>query len=204
MNPPWENVADDPLVLGTGGATVQYGLLDGNGVGALPDLEPSPHGSRVLEVERTGQSAVPIQGIITYAKYRLEVSILRCDVLGIAVAQQDSCASTLNAADVNGRTGVELNTFFGQDGRTGKNERGQPYHEFMTQVPETSRYRRVVYYETKNRLVAIRLGFEANPPLSELEVSQMIEAFEVLDDEFRVGPDDDAGTQPSDDAGTTP
>ncbi len=185
LNPPWENVADDPLVRDAPEARVQYGLLDGMGASALADLKPSAHSSRVLEIDRTGQAAVPIDGIITFPKYRLEVSILRCADLGIAVAQQDTCARTLNVADVNGRTGVELNVFFGQDGRSGENHRGQAYHEFMTQVPQTSRYRRVVYYETKDPLVTIRLGFEANPPLSELEVTQMIDAFEVLDDELQ-------------------
>ena len=163
-----------------------------------------PQSSRVLEIDRTSQVDVEIEGIITYPKYRLEVSVLRCDQLGVQVAQLDTCAKSLNRNDVNGRTGVELNTFFGQDGRTGMNEKGQPYYEFMTQVSETSRYRRVVYYETSQRLTAIRLGFEANPPLSELEVTQMINAFEVLDDEVVELVGDAGADASSSDAGTTP
>jgi hypothetical protein len=203
LNPPWENVDDDPLVRGASGATLQFGLRDGVGAVALPDLTPSPQSSRVLEIERSAQTTIPIDGIITYPKYRLEVSVLHCDELQIQVAQQDSCAKQLNVSDVNGRTGVELNSFFGQNGRPGKNELGQPYYEFMTRVRETSRYRRVVYYETSDRLTAIRLGFEANPALSELEVTQMIKAFEVLDNEFDELDDSDASASALD-AGTTP
>lgn len=204
LDPPWENVDNDPLVRGAGGASVQYGLRDGVGTAGMPDLVPSPQSSRVLEIERTAQVEIPVEGIITYPKYRLEVSILRCAELGIQVAQLDSCAKHLNTSDLNGRTGVELNAFFGPDGRTGKNVKGQPYHEFMTQVPETTRYRRVVYYETSDRLTTIRLGFEANPALSELEVTQMINAFEVLDGQFEALADTSDSGSSALDAGATP
>jgi hypothetical protein len=204
LDPPWERVDDDPLVRGLAGTTVQFGALDKQSA-VLSDLVPSPRSSRVLEIDRSANVDVEIPGVITYPKYRLEVSILRCDQLGVQVAQMDSCAKTLNRNDVNGRTGVELNTFFGQDGRTGTNENGQPYYEFMSQDDKTLRYRRVVYYETAQPLTAIRLGFEANPPLSELEVTQMINAFEVLDDEFvELALNGDDAAPSSSDAGTTP
>ena len=204
LDPPWENVHDDPLVRGLDHASVQFGLRDGVGTASMPDLAPSPQSSRVLEIERSARVEVTAAGVITYPKYRLEVSILRCDDLGIAVAQADSCAKQLNTSDVNGRTGVELNTFFGPDGRTGTNVKGQPYYEFMTQVPDTTRYRRVVYYETSDQMTTIRLGFEANPALTEPEVTQMINAFEVLDDQFEeLASHGDAGSSHSD-AGATP
>jgi|GEM_PF-6101159 len=201
MNPPWQRVTSDPLERDQPDASVQFGRLDRVGATSLPDLAPSRSSSRVLEVDRTASVDVPLPGVITYPKYRLEVSVLHCDDLGIQVAMEDTCAKQLNSSDLADRTGSELNTFFGIDGRKGKNDAGQPYYEFMTQVTQTARYRRVVYYETRDRLAAIRLGFEANPPLSELEVTQMINAFEVLDDGVQ---EHDATGAASSDAGGTP
>ncbi|MFT3927575.1 MAG: hypothetical protein QM778_33895 [Myxococcales bacterium] len=209
VDPPWQRVTTDPLERGQPDASVQFGRLDRVGAPALPDLVPSKLSSRVLEIHRTAQVDMAAPGVITYPKYRLEVSVLNCDELGVQVATQDSCAKKLNTSDSEGRTGAELNTFFGADGREGKNDKGQPYYEFMTQVQETARYRRVVYYETSKRMTAIRLGFEANPPLSELEVTQMINAFEVLEGEAAdlsdgEVPDLDAGSLGPTDGGTSP
>jgi hypothetical protein len=199
LDPPWERVGNDPLVLGA--AKVQFGAVDpASGAVSYPDLTPSPGSVSVLEIERSVANDVEIEGVITYPKYRLEVAVLRCDELDINVPRSESCAWQLNRTDVSNRGSAEFAEIFGQDGRDGHNYKGQHYYEFMTRVDETLRYRRVVYYETSERLVAIRLGFEANPALSELEVDQMVNAFEVLDDEVAEPTEGDAGA----DAGEQP
>jgi hypothetical protein len=192
LEPPWERASADPLEQGAADARVQYGDLDGRSTGSLFDLTPSAGSARVLVIEKSAEVRATPAGVLTYPKYRLEVAVLRCAELGIQVAQQDSCAKHLNTSDATGRGPSEL-PLFGQDGRMGQNSRGQPYYEFMTQVNETQRYRRVVYFETGDRLTAIRLGFEANPPLSELEVTNMIDSFEVLDGEFAAATGADGG-----------
>jgi hypothetical protein len=182
LDPPWKQVSNDPLLNAKSRGTVQFGAHDGEGDTAQPDLLPEPESARVLEIERATDGVNPAPDlIVTYPKYRLEAALLRCEALGIPVATDETCAARLNRLDEAGREATERSGFFGAGGREGVNAAGQRYHEFMTLVKDTGRYRRVVYFETPDRLVAARLGFEANPALSEREITQMVDAFEVLE-----------------------
>jgi hypothetical protein len=181
MTPPWEPVRDDPLVLGAADARIQFGSEDRVGDDAQPDLQPVPESARVLEIARsTGAAAPAAEGVITYPKYRLEVALLDCEMLGLAPREDESCAAFLRERDESGRGATEDVGLLDADARVGTNVFGQRFHQFTTQVRDSRRYRRVVYFETAHRERAVRLGFEAFPSLAEHEVTQMIDAFEVF------------------------
>jgi hypothetical protein len=179
LSPPWKQVSDDALVRGE--APVQFGVKDGEGDRAHPDLWPIADSARVLEIGRTAHTteALP-EDVVTYPKYRLEVAALDCDALAIASGPRDSCAAALRRQDERARSEGDTERVLGGHGRGGTNAFGQRYHEFTTQVAATRRFRRVVYFETERPHVAVRLGFEANPDLGEREITRMIEAFEIV------------------------
>lgn len=166
LAPPWEKLRDDPLVTG---ARKSVPLGEG-----LRDVVPGT--GAVLYVPRTSNLSGPEE--LFFAKYRLEVAALRCADEELSAGS--SCAQWLADTDYAGRITREDGDFFGGAPRADSNDFDQPFYELMTRDAESSRYRRIAYFETSTAALSLRVYIEGNPDLSELEITNMLRAFEVL------------------------
>jgi hypothetical protein len=186
LAPPWEGVDDDPQVTGME-SKVPFGASQECTSSKAACLTIEAHSASVLEIER--QSLVPEEdGTIVFPKYRLEAAFVRCtaDML----AAKDECYAVLGRMDQVGRE-TDPNTddrVF--SGKSDKNDAGQPFYEFQSVTVLNQRYRRIAYFSTDDRLLAVRVFMEANPSLAEEEVTRMLHAFEIVSDQ----PAWDAGT----------
>jgi hypothetical protein len=187
LSPPWERVSDDPLVTGKN-LLVPFGESEVCGEGHDTCRMAEAKSGLVLEIDK--QSPTQDNGVITYPKYRLEAALLRCAADELPAA--DECADHLAEQDVLGRkTGDDL-VIKQEDG---ENDSGQRFRNILTQSKSSYRYRRIVYFVTGERLLTLRLLFEANPSLAEPEVTRMVQAVQVLEAEGD-GVGEDAGTTP--------
>jgi hypothetical protein len=192
LAPPWEVVDDDPQVLGME-TKVPFGASQECTSSKAACLGLEPHTASVLEIER--QSLVPRDdGTIVFPKYRLEAAFVRCSADKLAAS--DQCYAFLGKADQVGRDTDPDTDDRVFSGKSAKNDAGQPYYEFQSVTLMNQRYRRIAYFATDDRLLAVRVFMEANPSLAEEEVTRMLHAFEIVSDQ----PAWDAGT--SGDGGT--
>lgn len=167
LAPPWQSVPEDPLANGArksvkiGGQS--YPVYAESG--AVLEIPQQAH------VEDTDGESVP--------KYRLESALVVC-------AQEDtgdqSCAAYLAGLDYDARNEDGAFDLFGDEPRQHSNDAGQKYYEMMGQSDATGRFQRVVFIEGADapERVAGWLSIEANPNLGEREVSEMVDAFEML------------------------
>jgi hypothetical protein len=192
LSPPWELSEDDPLATGKN-LLVPFGTSAVCGAGNDGCRLAEAGSGVVLEIDK--QSPTQENGTITYPKYRLEAAFLRCDAGELAAA--DPCAEHLAREDVLGRKDEAGDDLIIKQ-EDGANDWGQPFRDILTQSKESLRYRRIVYFTTSDRLLTLRLLFEANPSLAEREVTRMVQATQLFDTE----PDEGDGV--GDDAGSPP
>jgi hypothetical protein len=193
LSPPWERLDDDPLVTGKN-LLVPFGPSEI--CGGRNDTCRSAEAKSGVVMEIDKQSPTQDNGTITYPKYRLEAAFLRCDAGELPAA--DKCADHLAEQDVLGRRSTDGDDLIIKQ-EDGENDWGQPFRDILTQSQSSLRYRRIVYFATSDRLLALRLLFEANPSLAEREVTRMVQACQLFDAE----PEDD-GDGVGDDAGSPP
>jgi hypothetical protein len=166
LAPPWQSVADDPLVRGAR-ATVPIG-----GMGRAIVEESGV----VLEIERVSSSDVVDP--LAFPKYRLEAALVPCgdDEIG-----ELSCAEYLAELDYAARNDEGEFDLFGPGPRARRNDWNQRYYELMGQSETTGRFRRVVFFEAAEpERVAGWLQLEANPDLGEREINELVHAFQML------------------------
>jgi hypothetical protein len=173
LKPPWEGVADDPLVTGKQ-LEVPFGESSRCDRADAACLAVEPKSSAVLEIDRASVSNSP--DVITYPKYRLEASVVRC--AEGTLPSQDLCADHLAREDGAGRKAAGTDEVYSTE--DGENDFGQHYRELLGRNVDSRRYRRIVYFATDDREVSVRVFLEANPSLAEDEVTRMVHAFEVL------------------------
>jgi hypothetical protein len=177
LDPPWELIDDDPLATGKQ-LQVPFGASPDCAAKSAMCLAVEPKTSTVLEIDRP--SPVPAGAdVITYPKYRAEASVVRCPA-GM-LASTDVCADALANADATGRASAEGDDDVFSAPEDGENDFDQHFRELNAQNRDSLRYRRIVYFATEDREVAVRLFLEANPSLKEEEVTRMIHAFEVVE-----------------------
>jgi len=166
LSPPWKRVKDDPLATGARKSVPVAGglrdVLEGSGL--------------VLAIER--ESSINEMGL-TYAKYVLEAAVLRCDAGELN--GDESCALFLADGDYRARANSEDSGFFGPEAQEASNDAGQTFYELMTRDKTTFRYKRLAFFETGDRLLAVRLYIEANPGLADPLTTRMIQTLEIVD-----------------------
>jgi hypothetical protein len=177
LDPPWELVDDDPLATGKL-SEVPFGASTNCGASSAECLAVEPKSSTVLEIDRPSPVA-PDEDVITYPKYRAEASVVRCPPGSLA--STDLCADSLAEADAAGRATEEGGDDVFAAPEDGENDFGQHFRELNAKNRDSLRYRRIVYFATEDREIAVRLFLEANPSLKEKEVTRMIHAFEVVE-----------------------
>ena len=178
LAPPWETVDDDPLATGKT-SQVPFGASTNCSAQGAMCLAVVPKSSSVLEID--GSSVTDDPNVINYPKYRAEASVVVCPAGSLA--SQDLCADFLANADATGRNTEEGGDDVFAPPEDGENDFGQHFREVNARNLETFRYRRIVYFATSDREIAVRLFLEANPSLKEKEVTRMIQAFEVVEQE---------------------
>jgi hypothetical protein len=193
LAPPWERISSDPLVTGKN-LLVPFGSSEICGAGNDGCRMAVAGSGVVLEIDK--QSPTLESGTITYPKYRLEAAFLRCDAAELPLA--DECADYLAREDVLGRRDAEAGDDLIIKQESGSNDWGQSFRDILTQSKESLRYRRIVYFVTSDRLLALRLLLEANPSLAEREVTRMVQATQLFDTQPAEGDGvgDDAGSPP--------
>lgn len=163
--PPWKRQKDDPLEKGTR-TQVQVG-------GKAREFVPGS--AAVLQIAK--ETSAPDPERISLPKYRLEAVLLRCTDAELEGAQ--NCAEALAKLDYTALGAEGDFELFGEKPRAGQNDFEQPLYEMLGQLSETRRYRRVVFYESDDAALSVRLMIEGNPDLREREISRMVEAFEL-------------------------
>jgi hypothetical protein len=178
LHPPWDGVPDDPLATDEVSA-VPFGASSDCSAKSAMCLAVEPKTNTVLEIDRP--AIMPDDpDTFTYPKYRAEASVVRCPAG--TLASKDVCADYLANADATGRdTEVGDDVFSGPE--DGENDFKQHFREFNAKNRESLRYRRIAYFATSDREIAVRLFLEANPSLKDEEVTRMIHAFEVVEPE---------------------
>lgn len=167
LSPPWKRVKDDPLATGAR-KSVQV-------AGGLRDVVQGT--ALVLAIDR--ESSIEEVGL-TYAKYVMEVAAISC--AASELTQDETCAQFLAAGDYAARASREESGFFGEEAQAGSNDVGQAYYELMTRDRALSRYKRVAFFETADRLTTLRLYIEANPGLADPLTTRMIKTVTLLDE----------------------
>jgi hypothetical protein len=190
LSPPWERVSSDPLSSGKN-LRVPFGASAACIQGEESCRSAEPGSGTVLEVDR--QSPTQGAGVLTYPKYRLEAAVLRCEPTELA--STDECADVLAEQDVLGRRSEEGDDLVIRQ-EDGENDWGQRYRDILTQSRSTMRFRRIVYFAAPDRTRTVRLLFEANPSLAEVEVTRMVRACQLFEGEA-----EDDGDGVGDDAG---
>jgi hypothetical protein len=180
LSPPWERVDEDPLVSGS-----RKSVPVGSG---LRDVVKGS--AAVIVVPRQSNLSGPDE--LSYAKLRLEVAAVQCTDAELSVGS--SCAQWLADTDFAQRIEQQETEQQGNTPRTDTNDFDQAFYELMTRDVETSRYRRIAYFETAIANTALRVYFEGNPDLSEAEITAMLRAFEVLRLDGDAGHASEAGT----------
>jgi hypothetical protein len=169
LSPPWQLMKDDPLATGARKSVP----IGGENVPVVDDS------AAVLEIER--ESNVEDDDL-SFPKYRLEAALVACDAEDPAPEDElPSCAERLAQRDYTARQSDGSFDRFGSEPRPGENDAEQQYFELMGQTTATRRFRRIVFFETAARdEIAAWLLIEANPDLAEPEITELIQAFEVL------------------------
>jgi hypothetical protein len=167
LAPPWQRMPDDPL---STGARKSVSI----GGDSYPILAKS---GAVLEIPR--ESNVEEEEGLSFPKYRLEAALVAC---AAEDTEQLSCAAYLAGLDYEARMGEGMFDRFGPEPRQSSNDFGQKYYELMGQTDATGRFRRVVFFEGAEAAEQIAgwLLIEANPDLGEREVTELVDAFQML------------------------
>jgi hypothetical protein len=167
LAPPWQHVPDDPLSTGArksvpiGGSS--YPILAKSGA--------------VLEIPR--ESNGDDEAELSFPNYRLETALVECSAEG---TEEQSCASYLAGLDYEARMSEGMFDRFGPEPRQRTNDFGQKYYELMGQTDATGRFRRVVFFEGAGapEQIAGWMLIEANPDLGDREVTELVDAFQML------------------------